>query len=385
MSLDILKELRKVANGYQEKAPPVPLAFNGIGKVGHIEKKRGVYINPALRTSVASLLKYEYEAERVAREMSNGRMGAYDILPVVQLGSDTRDAIRAIKSMESAINSWDAIVNARGSAHSWDFLGTKASQTTVASAWSSFLRTAGVPSAMSVTATGGTAPVGGTTAGTWPLPMTLGGADNLYMTNFGQQHATGTNITLVVDVLTYVGGITSTLQTSQAVSSTTLPRWTGGAGVQIIMEVQTALGTSTGIPNLTVNYTNQGGTSGRSTGAVTIGASSLIAGRLFPIQDGPLIRLAAGDYGVQSISQSTFSASTAGAGANYACIQYMPLLMAPTLATTTFIERATPATLGGIVPLTSTAGGSKAAIGFLVLTSTTSTGIQMYFIDTVWG
>ncbi len=383
--LNVIQELRKVGTALPQKFEPIPVALSDIGKIGHVENARGLYVNSALRSNVRALLRDHYRAERVARDVSRGRLGADQLLPIAALGSDSRDAIRAIKSMESAIASWNDVVSARSAGRSWDMMGTKASQTTVANAWSSFLRVAGVPAAASFTNIPGAAAFDASTAGAWPLPMSLGATEDLYLTNFGQNHATGTNITLLVDVLTANGNILTSIVTSQTVNSTALPRWTGGAGVLMTLEVQTAPGTSTGIPNVTINYTDQSGNAAQSTGAVSWGTTSPAVGRLLPVQDGPMIRLATGDFGVASVQQVTFSASAAGAGGNMALLQYKPLLLVPTLATTSFIERSTPAQIGGIRRLTSVTQGSKPFLGFFVLTSTTSTGVQTYMLETVYG
>jgi len=151
------------------------------------------------------------------------------------------------------------------------------------------------------------------------------------------------------------------------------------------LEVQTAPSTSTGVPNVTINYTDQSGNAAASTGAIAWGTTSPIVGRLLPLQDGPMIRMASGDLGVASVQQVTFSVSAAGAGGNMALLQYKPLLLVPTLATTSFVERSTPAQIGGIRKLTSVVQGSEPFLGFFVLCSTTSTGVQMYLIETVWG
>jgi hypothetical protein len=68
-----------------------------------------------------------------------------------------------------------------------------------------------------------------------------------------------------------------------------------------------------------------------------------------------------------------------------AALIYKPLLMVPTIATTTFVERSTPAQVGGIRQLTEIAQGSKPCLQTFILTSTTSTGVINYLIETVWG
>jgi hypothetical protein len=382
--LNVIHELRKAGRALPEKFPPIPVALPSEGIVGHVEHRRGLYINSALRSSVAAILRDEARVERAAREISDGRLGASDILPIMKRVTDNRDAIRAIKSVRSAITSWDGVVSARGNGLSWDYAGTKASQTTVANNWSSFLRTAGNPGAMSFNAIPGPAAIDSNTTGVWPLPMSLT-TEDLYLTNFGANHGSGSQIVLLVDVIQAAGSISATIVTSQTVNTTANLRWTSGEGVLMTLEVTTAFGTATGIPNVTINYTNQAGTAGRSTGAISIGATSLIAGRMFPLQDGPQIRLQAGDYGVRSIQQVTFSASSAGAGAACAAIIYKPHLIMPSVINTAWVERSTPAQVGGIKKLTSVAAGSKPGLGFLVLTSSTSTGVQSYLIETVWG
>jgi hypothetical protein len=384
--MDVLGELRKLGHSLNPGNPTIPVALSDVGTIGHVEPgRRGLYINSMLESHVDALIRDNDRAEAVAREVSGGRYTAAQLLEVARLGTDSRDAIRAIKSMRGAITSWDAVTSARSNGQSWDYMGTKASQTTVANQWSSFLRTAGSPAAMTYTGIPGPPARSSTDTGAWPLPISLGVSDDLYLTNFGTNHATGTNIVLLVDVLQAAGNISATIVTSQNVTTTALPRWTGGAGLQMTLEVTTAFGTATGIPNVTINYVDQSGNAAESTSAISIGATSLIAGRLLPLQDGPMIRLNSGDFGVRSINQVTFSASSAGAGAACAAIIYKPLLLVPTLAVTSFVERSTPAQLGGIRRLTSVTQGSMPCLGFFVLPSTTSTGVQTYMIETVWG
>jgi hypothetical protein len=189
---------------------------------------------------------------------------------------------------------------------------------------------------------------------------------------------------MAVDLLTANGSIVSSIVTSQNISSTTLPRWTGGAGVMMTLEVTTLLSTSTGIPNITVNYTDQDGNAGASS-TITMGVTSAVAQRLLPIQDGPMMRLASGDYGVRSVQQYTQSISTAGAGGRLALLQYKPIILVPTIAGTLFVERATPLDVGGIKKLTSVPQGSLPFIGFFCMPSAAATGQHLYILETAWG
>lgn len=387
MTMDVLAELRKVGRNYPVKAPPIPVFLTDVGEIGHVENRRELYVNSMIQHHVDAVIRDNERAELVAREVSEGRFGAGDLLPIAALGTDSRDAIRVLKGMRSAIASWDNVVNAISSGKNLVYMGNKASQTTVANSWFSFGATAGVPGALAYGTIPNPVPMTRATTNAWPVPTPSTG-EHLYMTNLGVNHPTGTNIVLAVDLLYSAGGIITSIVTSQGVSTSALPRWTGGAGVMMTLEVTVAAGTATGIPNVRINYTDQSGTAASDTGNVSLGTTSPIVGRMLPLQDGPFIRLASGDFGVQNVSQVTFSASMAGAGGRMALHLYKPIILVPTLATTSFIERSTPAQIGGIRRLTTVTGGADIdmpCIGMFVLTSTTSTGNQTYMTEFVYG
>jgi hypothetical protein len=386
--MDVLGELRKYGTRIPAKAPPQPVCFSDLGIVGHVENRRGLYINSGIERYVNALVRENARAERLAKELTGGRFNAQQLLDCYALGSDSRDAIRAIKRMAASITNWDGVVNARANNHFFDYMGIKSSQTTVAANWSSFLASTGVPGAINLQATNvipNPPPANSLTTGAWPVGNpSLGAGENLYLTNIGCNHLTGTNIVLMVDVLYACGGIATSLVTSQGISTSALPRWTGGAGLQMTLEVVVAPGTATGIPTVRISYVDQSGAAG-DTGTITLGLTSPAVYRLLPLQDGPMIRLATDDWGIQSVSAMIFNTSMAGAGGRMALHLYKPIILLPTLATTTFVERSTPAAIGGIRALTSVAQGSLPCLGFFVLTSTTSTGIQTYLTEFVWG
>ncbi len=387
MSIDVLNELRTLGRNLYPKAPPIPIVFNDIGEIGHVAPKQELYINSGIRHHVDALVRDHYRAERAARELTNGRLSADDLLPIFALGSDSRDAVRAIKSMRSAITSWDSVVAAIQAGKSFSYMGQKVSTTTVAANWSSLAQATGQPGAATYGTIPNPTPQSPTIAGAWPINATLGATEDLYLTNVGTNHATGTNIMLAVDIIYAAGGILTSIVTSQNVTLSALPRWTGGAGLQMTLEVTVLPSTTTGVPTVTVHYVDQGG-GDSSTGAVSLGTTSPVLARLLPLATGPFIQLAAGDYGIQSVSQATFNVSAAGAGGAMALLLYKPHLLIPTLATTSFVERSTPAQIGGIRKLTTYVGASGTGLpylNFFALTSTTSTGLVTIMMDTVWG
>lgn len=74
-------------------------------------------------------------------------------------------------------------------------------------------------------------------------------------------------------------------------------------GTEIWFECVTAF---TGLPSLAVTYTNQDGTTGRTTGTVNLGANAPIVGRMVQLP------LQAGDSGVQKIESVTATVATVG-------------------------------------------------------------------------
>lgn len=125
---------------------------------------------------------------------------------------------------------------------------------------------------------------------------------------------------LLYDRLLHNGGLSGTVTTAQTVGGT-LTRNTGGVGNQIWVEIYTIIGT-TGT-TITASYTNQAGTSGRTTKAVSIGNTGLREGeRLIPLP------LQDGDTGVQAVASVTLAASTLTAG-SFGVTVARPLLLLP--------------------------------------------------------
>jgi hypothetical protein len=129
---------------------------------------------------------------------------------------------------------------------------------------------------------------------------------------------------ILYDRLLHNGGLSGTTITAQTVGGT-LTRNTGGIGNQIWIEIYTAVGT-TGT-TITASYTNQAGTSGRTTKTQSFGATNnREAQRIIPLS------LQDGDTGVQSVQSVTVLASTTTAG-SFGVTIARPLLFFPCHAT----------------------------------------------------
>lgn len=124
-------------------------------------------------------------------------------------------------------------------------------------------------------------------------------------------YASPSGVLLLCDRLWHNSGITITSTGAQAISSVAFPaRDANGSsnGASVLIGVEVTTQTGAGTPTLTLDYTNQAGTAGRTaTNIVATGASSIV-GSFYPIG------LQAGDTGVRSIQNYTQSATwTSGA------------------------------------------------------------------------
>jgi len=97
-----------------------------------------------------------------------------------------------------------------------------------------------------------------------------------------------------------------------------LTRYTSGEGVMAGLTIYTAIGATA--TTATASYTNEAGTSGRTTQAFTIGSSGWFQQwRLL------ILPLAAGDSGVREVASVTLAASTGTAG-NIGVTLFKPLI-----------------------------------------------------------
>jgi hypothetical protein len=352
MKLDFIKEFYNFAKSLPEGSPPVMVGHPLVGQIGVCIPGREFRLQGMSSRSFEALMKDEITA---------------------------RKAMWLATKERGSITTWDGVLNARANGLGEDALFFKASQTTVANNWSCFYRSTGVPGAGSYANIPGGAAHNVNSVGAFPLKNPTG-TNTKYLLNFGVNHLTGANVVLLVDLLVAAGNINANTTSAQTVNTTALTRYTDGVGVMMTLEVTTALGSTAS--NVTISYTNSSGTSGRSTGSLAMTASAAVY-RLQPTAGGALIPLQTGDIGVKSVETITFSAAMGGGVV--ALLLYKPLLLVPTLASTTFVERSTPNMLGGIVPLATDASGNLGCLTVFVLSSTTSTGTQTYFLQTCEG
>jgi hypothetical protein len=171
---------------------------------------------------------------------------------------------------------------------------------------------------------------------------------------------------ILYDRLFQEGGFSGTTTTAQSVqgnpATPALTRYNTNAtcvGNMILVEIHTAVGATA--TTITASYTNQAGTTGRTTIATTFGgAGNNTQSRAF------LLPLAAGDTGVQAVESVTVLASTLTAG-NFAVSIIRPLAMCGAGAPGLGAFRDFTVSLPGIPEVV-----DGACLGLLYLSSTTT-------------
>jgi hypothetical protein len=176
-------------------------------------------------------------------------------------------------------------------------------------------------------------PAGGAvpTVGAIPDRTTTGALPFLVATGGRDTHLIGASITpvtagvfLLYDRLFHIGGRSGTSTAAQSVqgspASPALTRNTGGAGNMAWYEIYTIVGTTAAV--MTMNYTNQDGTSGR-TSTINIGTTGFRE-----VTRAQRIQLAAGDTGIRAINTVTLSTTTGTAG-NFGITIAQPLAWIP--------------------------------------------------------
>jgi hypothetical protein len=145
---------------------------------------------------------------------------------------------------------------------------------------------------------------------------------------------------MLVDLQGYWPGINTNSATSQTLTGTPSLRYANGAGCRLFFVQTVAAGATPA--NMSVSYTNQGGTGSRAfpatvsmTVSATVGMishSGVAAGNY-----GPFLPLADGDTGVQNVGSIQFSAGM-GAGTGALCLA-RPLLTMPLITAAIASER----------------------------------------------
>lgn len=150
-----------------------------------------------------------------------------------------------------------------------------------------------------------------------------GGGRTKYCTGYSCGGALAVGSLIVYDRLVHQGGLSGTVTTAQTTNLPTsaLTRYTTGAGVQIWLEIYTAIG-ATGT-TVSASYTDQGGTTGNTTQATDFGGTGFN-------EKNRIVRLplATSDTGARAVASVTVLATTGTAGA-FGVVLARPLFVIP--------------------------------------------------------
>lgn len=199
---------------------------------------------------------------------------------------------------------------------------------------------------------------------------------NAYLARL-QANATQSGTLLLLDRLWHNGGYTITSTSAQ---NSTTPTWpsrcpTSGTddtpattGHAVLLAVEISAATGAGTPTITISYTNQAGTAGRTaTNIIATVASSAIGATYF-------IGLQAGDTGVRSVQSLTLSATWTSGTMNLVAYRELAALELPGA----FIPNAIDAITGGLARIYD---GTVPWMVF-VPNTTTATNVQGSYMET---
>ena len=157
------------------------------------------------------------------------------------------------------------------------------------------------------------------------IPHTNPGSGNAYLSRFSGT-ATQGGVLMLLDRLWHNGGYTITSAVAQ---NSTTPAWpardvagsANGDGVLLALEVSAACGAAA--PTITIAYTNQAGTAGRTATNILATVNSPAIGATY------FIGLQAGDTGVRSVQSLTLSVSWVSGTINMVAYRVLAALELP--------------------------------------------------------
>lgn len=166
-------------------------------------------------------------------------------------------------------------------------------------------------------------------AGQIPEPAAVGG-QSIYLDRFSGMSSAQSGLLVLCDRLWHNSGFVVTTTTAQTINSAAFPARdinasTNGAGVYIGLEVTTATGAGASV--LSMSYTNEAGTAGRTSAPINAYVASSAIGAFYQMG------LAAGDNGVRSIQ--TFTSSVSMTSGAVSLVAYRPIAVLEIVAANT--------------------------------------------------
>jgi hypothetical protein len=262
-----------------------------------------------------------------------------------------------------AITNYDSIILNRASGKDDDYFWFKSTSRTPGAAgqWYSLMQSAGYPGAMVWNTTKGTgALMQSTNAGA--ISIKAANNEDAYLLTGGVNVSaiSGFSAIMLVDV---VWGVK--LDTSQSAGAITTPAWTrytDGKGLQILCFGETATSAAVS-PQITYNAPEGNGHACN----ITTPNPSVVA-QCYPVLQ-PFGTLAAGDTGVTGISNISITSGTAG---QMVIAVVKPLMVIPTVAAASYVERDSTSQIDGLIKLPRGSDNLFPCIGMMAFAGGTS-------------
>lgn len=149
------------------------------------------------------------------------------------------------------------------------------------------------------------------------------------------------SVLMLVDMQGYWPGINMNTASSQTLTGTPTLRYSNGEGVRAFLVARATTGASA--HNLSMSYTNQAGTSGRSLPVTVACTASAIVPHIVHSGTaannyGPFLPLASGDTGIQTVASVQLSLAS-GTASTAALVLARPLLTLPLTTVSVMAER----------------------------------------------
>lgn len=376
--------------------PPILVAHPNYGPIGFCDPRRGFVPTKGRWASSRAILRdSNRHVVRALRKFEDAAPPAVVAALVAALMQNPM----ALPFILGSITNYDGIVAARGGGAYQDvWMALTASWTPVSGVWYDTWKQAWTPGSVpSVTAytNGGTGGAVMTSASNGSWLIDPAGSNKKYVVSLGLtiNSTSGASIAFLIDTL-WAGSYSLTSNTTiNPTTDVSVTRWSGtNAAGNRMMIVMTSTLTHTAAPTITTTYTNQGGTTGKTTISIAP-ATGVLVNRVIgntvhnsatviscnPFQ--PMTN--GGDFGVRNLEQVQVSGGTVTVGTvDHKIVR--PLIMMPFIASGSYIEQDATLNIGNMIELVN-ASQVCGCLGFLNFSAGTSSCYMSAFLRMIEG
>jgi len=374
-----VEQINAYAKTMPKKMPPVQVGHPQFGDLGVCDPKKGLIpprgrwastnaiLRDASREELKSLRNIENRAPSIVIAAIKGLLGREPMAMPYILSKIQEFNHLILGNERGAISTYDGIVAARGSFATaqdvWMALTATLGGVTLMwyDSWVLAWTPGSVPSVTAYTNGGtGGAVMTAVSNGSWLTNP--GGTNKKYIVSCGltTPNVTGFSLAFLVDNLWAGSYVITSNATINPTTDVSVTRWSGADAIgNMMMCVLASTLTHTVAGTLTTTYTDQAGTTGRTTISICPATGPLIHRVIFNtlhnsatvVACTPFMPLTnAGSSGVRNLEQVQISGGTITAGTIHHKI-VRPLILMPFIAANSFIEQDTTLNIGNMVEL----------------------------------